>query len=94
MNPIASSMLLIWFSMPACVLHSIRMLFSNIMAKTTGSFAERRTAPAVSEGAVFIYGEDYDMYVGACILFLDDALTDLCEPIMELRSFPRIPPHS
>ena len=86
MNPIlfvGDSMLVDWF-----LSGSVRMLFSNIMAKTSDQFAERHTAREVSEGAVFIYGENFDVYVSWCLVFIDDAMTDHCEPAVAVRTFP------
>lgn len=71
-------------------LFDLRMLFSNMMAKTSPEFAERRTTPEMSDGAVFIYGENFDVYVKMCLLFLDDTMTDETEPVVEVRNFPRI----
>ena len=71
-------------------LFDLRMLFSDMMAKTSPEFAERRTTPEMCDGAVFIYGENYDVYVKMCLLFLDATMTDESEPVVEVRSFPRI----
>lgn len=73
------------------VLIDLRMLFSNILAKTSDDFAPRHTAPpsAAADGAVFIYGENFDIYVHMCILLMDPNLTDESEPVIEVRSLPR-----
>ena len=66
------------------------MLFSNILAKTSEDFAPRHTPPPdASDGAVFIYGEHFDIYCHMCVLFMDPNLTDECEPVVEVRSLPR-----
>ena len=66
------------------------MLFSNILAKTSDDFAPRHTVPpGAADGAVFTYGESFDIYVHMCVVFMDSNLSDESEPLVEVRSLPR-----